>query len=174
MPEAGSKREIRVHNKSDKPDNIVLKQELIEQECSDIQAEFPSFMRGFFMYLRSNLLPLSRLAYLRDIRVFFNYLINETDLTQAKDIKEIKQNEIAEIRASDVNMYLDYMRNYRVEKDGVDVGYVTSGAYSPTFKKGLAMALLSSGAVQVDSEVDVVIRDKRVRAKIVKLPFYKR
>ena len=60
---------------------------------------------------------------------------------------------------------------YRVEKDGVDVGYITSGTYSPTFSKGLAMALI---AVGVDDEVDVVIRDKKVNAQIVKLPFYKK
>jgi aminomethyltransferase len=63
---------------------------------------------------------------------------------------------------------------YHIEKDGRDVGYITSGAYSPTFKKGLAMALLSTEVVQLDNEVDVVIRDKRVKAKIVKLPFYKK
>ena len=63
---------------------------------------------------------------------------------------------------------------YRVEKDGEDVGFVTSGMHSPTFKKGLAMALLSVNAVQLDNDVDVVIRDKRVKAKIVKLPFYRR
>ena len=60
---------------------------------------------------------------------------------------------------------------YRVEKGGKDVGYITSGAYSPTFKKGLAMALLEMGT---DCEVDVVIREKRVKAEIVKLPFYNR
>jgi aminomethyltransferase len=63
---------------------------------------------------------------------------------------------------------------YRIEKDGEDVGYITSGAYSPTFKKGLAMALLRTDIVQLDNELDVIIRDKKVAAKIVKLPFYKK
>ncbi|MCL1975070.1 MAG: glycine cleavage system aminomethyltransferase GcvT [Firmicutes bacterium] len=63
---------------------------------------------------------------------------------------------------------------YRIEKDGQDVGYITSGAFSPTFKKGLAMVLLQTDIVQIDNEVDVVIRDKKVKAKIVKLPFYKK
>jgi aminomethyltransferase len=63
---------------------------------------------------------------------------------------------------------------YRIEKDGRDVGYITSGAYSPTFKKGLAMALLQTEAARLDNEVDVIIRDKKVKAKIVKLPFYKK
>ncbi|MDR0310351.1 MAG: glycine cleavage system aminomethyltransferase GcvT [Acidobacteriota bacterium] len=61
---------------------------------------------------------------------------------------------------------------YRIEKGGEDVGYITSGAYSPTFKKGLAMALLKTDIVQPGNELDVVIRDKKVKAKIVKLPFY--
>ena len=61
---------------------------------------------------------------------------------------------------------------FRIEKDGEDVGYITSGAYSPTFKKGLAMALLRTDIVQPGNELDVVIRDKKVKAKIVKLPFY--
>ena len=63
---------------------------------------------------------------------------------------------------------------YRIEKDGEDVGYITSGAYSPTFKKGLAMCLLKTDVVQLGNEVDVIIRDKKVKAKIVKLPFYKK
>jgi aminomethyltransferase len=63
---------------------------------------------------------------------------------------------------------------YRVEKDGRDVGYITSGTYSPTFKKGLAMAMLSTDIIQPDNEVDVVIRDNKIKAKIVKLPFYKK
>jgi len=63
---------------------------------------------------------------------------------------------------------------YRVEKDGRDIGYITSGTYSPTFKKGLAMAMLSAEYIQpgIELEVDVVIRDKKIRAKTVKLPFY--
>ena len=64
--------------------------------------------------------------------------------------------------------------DYRVEKEGKDVGYVTSGTHSPTFKNGLAMALLAVENIKIDDEVDVVIRDKRVKGKIVKLPFYKK
>jgi len=62
----------------------------------------------------------------------------------------------------------------RVEKDGMDIGYVTSGAYSPVFKKGLAMALLTAEAIEPEGETDIVIRNKRVKAKIVKLPFYRK
>ncbi len=64
--------------------------------------------------------------------------------------------------------------DYRIEKDGADIGYITSGTHSPTFKKGLAMVLIDTAFAKVGTEVDVVIRDNRVPAKIVKIPFYKK
>ena len=77
-----AKKEIKIHNKSDKPDNIVKKEARIFQECEEIENELPRFLRGFFLYLKGNVLPMSRLAYLHDIRFFCNYLIQETELTK--------------------------------------------------------------------------------------------
>lgn len=54
------------------------------------------------------------------------------------------------------------------------IGYVTSGTQSPTLKKNLGLALLRTEDAVVDNEVDVEIRGKRIKAKIVKTPFYKR
>jgi site-specific recombinase XerD len=69
------------------------------------------------MYLKGNVLPMTRLAYLQDIRFFCNYLIHETDLTEAKLPKEIKLEELDSIRAADVNLFIDYCRRYKVEKE---------------------------------------------------------
>ncbi|MCL2704956.1 MAG: glycine cleavage system aminomethyltransferase GcvT [Spirochaetaceae bacterium] len=63
---------------------------------------------------------------------------------------------------------------YKIEKDGVEIGYVTSGTYSPTLKKGVAMVMISAEMVQPRNEVDVIIRDNKIKAKIVKLPFYQK
>ena len=71
-------KELKIHNKSDKPNNIVEKEARIFQECEDIERQLPSFLRGFFLYLKGNVLPMSRLAYLHDLKFFFNYLVNET------------------------------------------------------------------------------------------------
>ena len=122
LVEVAKIREIHIQNKSGKPDNILLKELQIEQSCEEIEAEMPPFLRGFFLYLKGNLLPLSRLAYLRDIRFFFNYLVNETDLTGAETARDIKQGELSGIKAVDVNIYLDYLRKYKVRReDGVYV-----------------------------------------------------
>ena len=68
-------KELKIHNKSDKPNNIVEKEARIFQECEDIERQLPSFLRGFFLYLKGNVLPMSRLAYLHDLKFFFNYLL---------------------------------------------------------------------------------------------------
>ncbi|MDR1815428.1 MAG: tyrosine-type recombinase/integrase [Clostridiales Family XIII bacterium] len=111
-------REIHIHNKSGKPDNIVLKETLTEERCAEIERELPSFLRGYFLYLKGNLLPLSRLAYLRDVRFFLSWLVRETDITQADEPRGIKAGELAEVQSVDVNIFLDYCRKYKVEKDG--------------------------------------------------------
>lgn len=56
--------------------------------------------------------------------------------------------------------------------DNQKIGYVTSGAYSPTFKKGLALALVKKESVAIGDSVDVIIRDKPVKGVVVKKPFY--
>lgn len=111
------KKELKIHNKSDKPDNIILKENEIMEKCQEIQDELPRFLSGFFIYLKGNVLPMTRLAYLQDIRFFCNYLVHETDLTQAERTKEIKLEEFGAIKAVDVNIFIDYCRRYKVEKE---------------------------------------------------------
>lgn len=108
-------KELKIHNKSDKPDNIVEKEAKIFQECEDLERQLPSFLRGFFLYLKGNVLPMSRLAYLHDLKFFFNYLVNETGLTDADQPSQVTLAELQEVKAVDINLYLDYCRKYKVE-----------------------------------------------------------
>ncbi len=61
---------------------------------------------------------------------------------------------------------------YPVLLDGQEVGRLTSGMFSPTTKKYLGMALVSRQAAARGTEVEVVIRNKPVKARVVKRPFY--
>lgn len=54
------------------------------------------------------------------------------------------------------------------------IGRVTSGTFSPTLEKSIAMAYVATGFSQPGTSVEVDIRGKREPAKIVKLPFYSR
>ena len=69
------------------------------------------------------MLPRTRLSYLRDIRFFCQYLIEQTDLTSAKNISDIKLTDFNKIKATDVNLFMDYCRRYTVEKDDSIVVY---------------------------------------------------
>jgi aminomethyltransferase len=53
-----------------------------------------------------------------------------------------------------------------------EAGYVTSGAFSPTFKKAIGMALIDINSSQ--ENLDVEIRADKRKIKIVNKPFYKR
>lgn len=111
------KETVVIHNKTDKPDNVVKKENDILSECQEIQKTLPGWLRGFYMYLNTNLLPMTRLSYLREVRFFFNYLIKERILSrQPESIDLIRPEDLEEIRSQDVNMFIDYCRRYVVDK----------------------------------------------------------
>lgn len=113
----GKKKQIKVHNKSDKPDNIVYREHETDRQCRLLERDLPSFLRGYFAYLKSNVLPMTRLAYLHDVTFFCRYLVEETDLTKAEDIGAITLDEFRAIKAVDINIFLDYCREYTVETE---------------------------------------------------------
>ncbi len=112
-----AEKRVLIHNKSDRPDNVIQKENDIFLSCEAIEKELPRFLRGFFAYLRSNVLPNTRLAYLHDIKFFMQYLIDETDITDAEETSKISQSDLQEVQAIDVNMFLDYCRRYKVETE---------------------------------------------------------
>ncbi len=57
------------------------------------------------------------------------------------------------------------------QKDGVEYsGEITSGGFSPTMNQSIALARISA-RIGIGDEVEVVVRDKKLRAKVVKYPF---
>ena len=112
-----AEKQIKIHNKSDRPDNIIEKENDIYFECEELERQLPKYLRGYFAYLKGNVLPQSRLAYLHDVKFFFQYLIKETDLTQAETTSQITLQELNAVQAIDVNMFIDYCRKYTVETD---------------------------------------------------------
>jgi aminomethyltransferase len=53
-------------------------------------------------------------------------------------------------------------------------GVVTSGTQSPTLGVPIAMAYVSPGDAEPDTRVEIEIRDARIPARVVPLPFYRR
>jgi site-specific recombinase XerD len=94
-----------------------MKENEIIHQCQEIEKELPGFMRGFFAYLRGNVLPMTRLAYLLDIKFFCNYLIKESGITNAEETKEIPLSDFKTIKSTNINTFLDYCRRYETETE---------------------------------------------------------
>jgi aminomethyltransferase len=62
--------------------------------------------------------------------------------------------------------------NYEIWKNGQIIGHVTSGTFSPILERGIAMAYLPVEHAVEGTTVTVKIRDKLVKAEVVKFPFY--
>jgi aminomethyltransferase len=65
-------------------------------------------------------------------------------------------------------------QDYRLYADGQEVGYFTSGTMSPTLKIPIGLALIDVSKAAIGTQLEADIRGKRVRAEVVKTPFYKR
>jgi aminomethyltransferase len=64
--------------------------------------------------------------------------------------------------------------HYPVYAGDRQIGEVTTGTQSPTLKRNLGLALIEAEFSQLGTEVWVEIREKRLKAVVVKAPFYKR
>jgi aminomethyltransferase len=54
------------------------------------------------------------------------------------------------------------------------IGKVSSGTFSPTFKKPIALAFLETGEALLNNQVNIEIRGNKIPAKVVAKTFYKR
>ena len=114
-------RPMRLHNKSDIPDNILLKQNALIEKCNELEKALPNFMGDFFLYLKNAVALSTRVAYLSDITFFCTYLITETNLTAAEEISGISEQEFIQITARDINRFLgNYCTRYIHETERAD------------------------------------------------------
>jgi aminomethyltransferase len=58
-----------------------------------------------------------------------------------------------------------------VDAEGNDIGRVTSGTQSPSLQKAIGLGYVKTAFAKPDSEIYIQIRDKNLKAKVVKTPF---
>ena len=65
--------------------------------------------------------------------------------------------------------------NYEVvNSQGEVIGKVTSGTQSPSLQKAIGMAYVQTSLAKEGTEIFVKVRDKNLKARVVKIPFYKK
>jgi aminomethyltransferase len=64
-------------------------------------------------------------------------------------------------------------RQHHIIKDaaGNVIGEVTSGTQSPSLNKAIGLGYVAAAHSKVDTEIYIEIRDKQIKAKVVKIPF---
>jgi aminomethyltransferase len=60
-----------------------------------------------------------------------------------------------------------------VDADGNNIGRVTSGTQSPSLQKAIGIAYVDKAFAKEGTEIFIDIRNNKVKAKVVKFPFYK-
>ncbi|MDQ1772808.1 glycine cleavage system aminomethyltransferase GcvT [Labilibaculum sp. A4] len=63
---------------------------------------------------------------------------------------------------------------YKIEDaEGNEIGEVTSGTMAPMVGKSIGLGYVKEGFYKLDTEIFIRVRNKAVKAKITKIPFYK-
>ena len=63
---------------------------------------------------------------------------------------------------------------YEIQKDGEVIGHVTTGYMSPTLKKNIGNALIKTEFTAIGTEIDIMIRNKPVKAVVISKKFLKK
>lgn len=63
---------------------------------------------------------------------------------------------------------------YEIQKDGEVIGHVTTGYMSPTLKKNIGNALIKTEFTPIGTEIDIMIRNKPVKAVVISKKFLKK
>lgn len=64
-------------------------------------------------------------------------------------------------------------QGYPVAVGGQTVGEVTTGSFSPTLEKNIGLAYVPVEHSEVGTEVEVIIRGRALKARVVETPFYR-
>lgn len=100
---------------------------------------------------------------------FTKDFINSTDLKTQKDAG--LKNKLVGFEMIDRGIP---RRHYELcDAEGNKLGDVTSGTQSPTLQKGIGLGYVPTAYSKPETEVFVKVRDRLLKAKVVKLPFVK-
>ena len=61
-----------------------------------------------------------------------------------------------------------------VDVNGNQIGVVTSGTMSPSLNKAIGLGYVETKYSRFDTEIFIQVRKKQLKAKVIKLPFYKK
>lgn len=99
----------------------------------------------------------------------------DTDFIGKSALKEQKENGLARKIVGIEMIDRGIPRHgYKIFSGDEEIGSITTGTQSPTLKKNIGLGIVDIQFTDIDQMVDVEIRNKRLKAKVISTPFYKR
>ena len=81
----------------------------------EVLRELPPFVRDYFRAIEPSTSAKTRISYAYDLRVFFNFLIENNPVFRAYTLDQFKFSDLENIEAIDVEEYLEYLKVYKSE-----------------------------------------------------------
>ena len=98
--------------------------------------------------------------------------ITKGDFIGRKELIKIKENccqrKLTPFKISGRGMA---RHGYQVFGEEGEIGEVTSGSYSPTLEQSIGLAYLEKEYTEVGTEIEIEVRNRRIKAEVVKGPF---
>ncbi|MBP5593178.1 MAG: tyrosine-type recombinase/integrase [Clostridia bacterium] len=82
------------------------------EKINSLLVNLPEFVSLFIIGISNKTSTLTRLNYLNDIKIFFDYLSKTTLL---KNVKDISASDLENLKAYNIEMYLDYLTSYNLD-----------------------------------------------------------
>lgn len=80
-----------------------------------ILKDFPDFALDFFTGIENNTSSLTRLNYAYDLRTFFNWAVNETNLFRGKSVYDLEVSDLEKFHTTHFERYMSYLTSYTDE-----------------------------------------------------------
>lgn len=81
----------------------------------EIRRQLPPFCGEFFRGIEQYTTPLTRLGYARDLKLFFDFLISETEEFFNKPILQFDITDLDKVTSTHLEMFLEYITLYRID-----------------------------------------------------------
>lgn len=135
-----------------KPQNVLAKENLINRKITEeILPVLPSFVTDYDRYLDTQGRSVkTRLAYVKDISYFFDYMISGSGLSEAATVKEISLKDIENLKGRDVNDYLSFIKQYQTDNGTIIENGIDARARQKSSIVGLLKYLYREDMIEYD------------------------
>lgn len=82
----------------------------------ELRLQLPAFCGQFFMGIENQTMPLTRLGYARDLKIFFEFLVTNTQEFYGKKVEDLTLDDLNKVTSTHLEMFMDYLTVYKVDK----------------------------------------------------------